>query len=131
MIVVDTHIVVWDALLPDRLSPKAKNALARANEGEGIILCDITLWEIAMLMAARRLKVESPYSEFIAHLLKSNTYHLHSITPAVAELSAHLFGDAHKDPADRIIAATAIIARCPLVTADAFLRRSDQMQTIW
>ncbi|MFH1983877.1 MAG: hypothetical protein ABIL58_18715 [Pseudomonadota bacterium] len=49
-----------------------------------------------------------------------SVYHLHPISPTVAELSARLFGDAHKDPADRIIAATAIISQASLVTADGF-----------
>lgn len=49
MIVLDTHIIVWDALNPVKLSEKAKEAIYRANEEDGIIFCDISLWEIAML----------------------------------------------------------------------------------
>lgn len=131
MIVADTHVVVWDALHRRRLSRRAREAFDEANAGDGIILCDISLWEIAMLMEAGRLKVDAAYSEFIGTVLKSNAYRLQSITPDVAELSARLFADAHKDPADRIIAATAIVLQAPLVTADEFLRRSRQIRTIW
>lgn len=131
MIVVDTHVVVWDALRSRRLSRSARDAIDEANAGDGIVLCDISLWEIAMLMAAGRLKVDSSYSAFIENVLKSNAYRLHPITPAAAELSARLFADAHKDPADRIIAAIAIVSQAPLVTADEFLRRSRQVRTIW
>ena len=131
MIVVDTHVVIWDALRSRRLSSRARNAIEEANAGDGIVLCDISIWEIAMMMEAGRLKVDAAYSEFIGNVLKSNAYRLRSITPDVAELSARLFADAHKDPADRIIAATAIVLQSPLVTADEFLRRSRQVRTIW
>jgi PIN domain nuclease of toxin-antitoxin system len=131
MIVVDTHVAVWDALCSRRLSRRAREAFDEANAGDGIVLCDISLWEIAMLMAAGRLKVDAGYCEFIGNVLKSNAYRLHPITPAVAELSSQLFADAHKDPADRIIAATAIVSQAPLVTADEYLRRSRQVRTIW
>ncbi len=131
MIVVDTHVVIWNALQPNRLSANAVTALAAANEEDGIIICDISLWEIAMLMAAGRLRIASPCATFLDHVLKSNAYHLLPISPKVAELSARLFGETHKDPADRIIAATAIVSKVPLVTADAFLRKAKQVRTIW
>lgn len=131
MIAVDTHVVVWDALRSRQISRKAREAMNRANTADGIILCGISLWEIAMLMAAKRLKVDAPYSEFVSYVLKSNAYRLQPITPAVADLSTRLFGGAHKDTADRIIAATAIVSRVPLVTADDFLRSSQEVETIW
>ena len=61
MIVVDTHIIVWDALKPEMLSKKAKKAISLANETDGIIFCDISLWEIAMLIHKGRLEVEVNY----------------------------------------------------------------------
>jgi PIN domain nuclease of toxin-antitoxin system len=131
MIAVDTHVIVWDALRSRRISRKAREAMDKANAGDGIILCDISLWEIAMLMASKRLKIDAPCSEFMSYVRKSNVYHMQPITPAIAELSARLFGEAHKDPADRIIAATAIVSRVPLVTADEFLRSSQEVETIW
>jgi len=59
MIVADTHVIIWDALEPDRLSPKARKAIREANKQEGIIFCEISLWEIAMLMKKRRLFVDA------------------------------------------------------------------------
>jgi PIN domain nuclease of toxin-antitoxin system len=44
MIVADTHIIVWDALKPEMLSGKAKEALSEANRADGIIFCEISLW---------------------------------------------------------------------------------------
>ncbi len=50
MIVVDTHIIIWDALKPESLSQKAKNTIDEANKKDGIIICEVSLWEIAMLI---------------------------------------------------------------------------------
>jgi PIN domain nuclease of toxin-antitoxin system len=59
MIVVDTHIIICNALKPELLSRKAEKAIAAANNSDGIIFCEISLWEIAMLMHKERLRVRT------------------------------------------------------------------------
>ena len=131
MIVVDTHVIIWDALKPDLLSPSAKNAILEANRLGGIIFCEISLWEIAMLMKKKRLSVDVSYQEFIRLVSESNNYIFKGINPEIAELSTQLFSTTNKDPADRIISATAIIEKANLVTSDKILRRSKKVHTIW
>ena len=131
MIVADTHVIIWDALEPARLSPKAQKALSEANKLDGIIFCEISLWEIAMLMKKRRLSVDVNYQEFINLVSNSNNYIFKGISPEIAELSTDLFSATNKDPADRIISATAIIENANLVTSDKMLRRSKKVATIW
>ncbi len=72
MIVADTHIIIWDALKPALLSAKAKKAIAKANNEDGIIFCEISLWEIAMLMKKGRFLVDAGYREFIRLVSFSN-----------------------------------------------------------
>ena len=131
MIVVDTHIIIWNALKPEMLSGKAEKAIAAANNSDGIIFCEISLWEIAMLMHKKRLSIDIEYTEFIQLILESNKYVFRGITPEIAWLSTGLFSDNNKDPADRIIAATSIIENANLVTADNQLRQSKKVATIW
>jgi len=131
MIVVDTHIIIWNALKPEMLSRKAEKAISAANNSDGIIFCDISLWEIAMLMHKGRLSIDVEYLEFIRLILESNNYVNRGITPEIARLSAKLFSENNKDPADRIIAATSIIENAKLVTADKKLRQSGKVTTIW
>ncbi|MGH7494126.1 MAG: type II toxin-antitoxin system VapC family toxin [bacterium] len=131
MIVLDTHVIIWDALQPDRLSRRARKAIAQANQEDGILFCDISLWEIAMLIQKRRVWVDATYLEFITQLLASNQYNLKRITPEIAELSITLPAAISKDPADRIIAATSIIERARLVTADDNLRRAAMIDALW
>jgi PIN domain nuclease of toxin-antitoxin system len=131
MIVADTQVIIWDALKPELLSPRAKKAIREANRLDGIIFCEISLWEIAMLMKKRRLSVDVNYQEFIRLVSDSNNYIFKGISPQIAELSTHLFSTTNKDPADRIISATSIIEKANLVTSDKILRRSKKIHTIW
>ena len=129
MIVVDTHIIIWNALKPEMLSGKAEKAISAANNSDGIIFCEISLWEIAMLMHKERLSIDIEYTEFIQLILESNKYVFRGITPEIAWLSTGLFSDNNKDPADRIIAATSIIENANLVTTDNELRKCRKVAT--
>jgi len=131
VIIVDTHVIIWDALKPELLSKKAKKSIAQANEESGIIFCEISLWEIAMLVQKRRISIEAPYQDSIKLVLSSNKYQFQGITPEIAELSSLLSEEINKDPADRIIAATSLVMGVPLVTADSNLNQSDRLRTIW
>lgn len=131
MIVADTHIIIWDALKPEKLSKKAKAAIKEANESNGIIFCDISLWEIAMLINRNRVKVDTSYKELISLLFNSNKYILCRIDPDIADLSTRIFQKTKNDPADKLIASTAVIKKVKLVTADRAMRASKEVTTIW
>lgn len=131
MITADTHIIIWDALRPELLSKKAKETLRTANEGDGIIFCEISLWEIAMLIQKKRLKIDISYLKFINLLKSSNNFIFKGISPEIAELSTSLPEEINQDPVDRIISATSILTNTALITADKNLRRSKLLKTIW
>ena len=131
MIVVDTHVVVWDALEPGNLSAAAKRALTRADRDGGIVVCGISLREIAMLMKKKRLVVDVGYPDFIDLVLQSRNYVLQNLTAAIAAASVDIDLGKNKDPADHIIAATARVKGVSLVTADRQIRDSGAVKTIW
>ena len=58
MIICDTHVLVFDALAPARLSAKARRRLKNADAAGQLACADISLWEIAMLIAKRRLQID-------------------------------------------------------------------------
>ncbi len=128
---LDTHIIIWNAIKPEHLSKKAKNAITTANKTDGIIISDISFWEIAMLINKKRLEIEIPYLEFIGLIRASNNFQIKEITPEIAELSTKFPAEINLDPADRIICATSILSNAPLVTADSNLRKSKLVKTIW
>ena len=131
MITIDTHIIIWDALKPEMLSETAKQEISKANNSDGIIICDISLWEIAMLVKKGRIEIGASYLEFINLIKASNNYTILPITPEIAELSTTLPSEINGDPADRLIAATSIITNTYLITADKNLRQSNILNTIW
>ena len=131
MIVVDTHIMIWDALQPEKISKKARRMIDRANEAGEIIVADISLWEIAMLMKKNRLKLNATYAEFIHMVRSANHYLFQEITPEIADISVSLASHVNLDPADRLICATAIHRNVPLVTADSNLINAKAVATIW
>jgi len=131
MVTVDTHVIIWDALRPAKLSKQARKAMDAANQADGIIFCEISLWEIAMLAARKRIEIDRTYLELIRLIKASHNYVYYGITPEIAELSARLPAGINLDPADRIIAATALITDTRLITADQNLRRSKIVKTIW
>ena len=130
MITLDTHVIIWDALNPKLVSTKAKAEIRKANQTDGIIFCEISLWEIAILMKKQKIILDIPYQEFIGLIKTSNNYIFKGITPEIAELSTNLPNEINQDPADRIISATSIITNTPLVTADKNLLKS-KLNTIW
>ena len=129
-VVIDTHIIIWDQLDPKRLSSRAKKALAVAEESHQIIICEISLWEISILMKKKRLVIDLPYLEFIDAILQTKNYVLQGISPDIAFIASETDIDT-RDPADRIIAATSIVLGLPLISADRFMQQSTSVRTIW
>ena len=131
MVTADTHVIIWEALDPKQLSKKAQNQFRKANESDGIIFCDISLWEISMLISKNRLEIEASFIEFIDLLSKTRNYVFQRINPQIADISNGMLKDINSDPADRIIAATSIFTNSDLITADKNLQRSKFIKTIW
>ncbi len=131
MIVLDTHTIVWDALATSKLSQTARAKIEEADREGTLIICDISLWEIAMLVKKERIQVDETPANLIKTILDSRSYSVRRISPEIAALSVDLAEDINNDPADRLIVATSILENFPLVTADKNLRRAKSVETIW
>ena len=130
MIVLDTDALIYDALAPARLSARARKAIALAFKQRELACSDISLWEIAMLIAHKRLDPAMDARQFLHDLIAARHVRVLPITAEIALLSqSDVFS--HGDPADRLIAATALLHRAPLITSDAKLRKLKDVATIW
>lgn len=131
MIILDTCVIVWDAIEPKKLSKKALQTINNACSYNAIIISDISLWEIAMLIHKKRIEINTTASLFLNTYIKSRKIAVASITPEIAELSVTLEPKINSDPADRVIAATSIIHNAKLITTDTNLKKSKIIQTLW
>ena len=130
MILLDTHVVLWLTSDPAKLSGNARAAIevSRRN-GDGLAVCDITLLELTTLASKGRillgLSLESILQEIEARFV---------VLPIGSRACARAMGfpaTYPKDPADRIIGATALVEGLSLITADREIRRSKLVRTIW
>jgi PIN domain nuclease of toxin-antitoxin system len=131
MILLDTCAIIWDALAPGQLSNKAQDAISKADEQNALIISDISLWEVAMLIERGRLKTSESANRLLSLFLASRSVAVKAISPEIAELSVSFGPQLNKDPADRIIAATAIVNNARLVTADQNLIANPMVDTVW
>ncbi len=131
MILLDTCVIVWDALEPARLTEKARLAIQEADGNRMLLVSDISIWEIALLIHKGRLEIDTTPSRFFHLFQQSRNVAIQPITPEIAELSVQFNEEINQDPADRIIAATSIIHSAQLVTADQNLRNSSLVNTVW
>jgi PIN domain nuclease of toxin-antitoxin system len=130
VILLDTHVLLWLLENPERLSPAAKSAIAEVETaGRRPIISGQSLYEIARGVLRGRIQSYLPLEELLAYI--ERRFVVGSLTSQIAITAAQLPAEFPSDPFDRIIAATAIVQRVPLVSADARIRRSRALRTIW
>ena len=114
-LLLDTHIFIWWADEPEKLSPVALAALE--DEANDLILSVVSVWEIQVKTQLGKLKLNQPLKELIESQQETNGLRILPV-----ELSHVLMLDAlpfhHKDPFDRLLIAQSIAEDMTLVTAD-------------
>lgn len=114
-LLLDTHIFIWMALEPHRLSLTLRNVLGQASSQ--IALSTASLWEIQIKHQAGRLHLPTPVNLFVDTQIRLRNIQIFPIYPehvwAVNALPFH-----HRDPFDRLIIAQAIVERYHLASAD-------------
>ena len=130
LILLDTHVLIWLAQEYHRISPKARSAIESARKKDrGLAVAGITFVELARLAKSGQVRfvpdVETHLREF------ERRFVILPITANIALQAFELPAGYPKDPADRIIGATALVEDIPLITADREIRKSRAVPTIW
>lgn len=131
MAVLDTHILVWWVNGDHGLSTKAKRAISNTLDQSGeIVISSISAWEISMLVQRGRLLLTMDVESWLDQVAQIDGVTFYPVDNEIALKSASLPGDFHKDPADRMIVATARKLALPLITTDEKILRYRHVKTI-
>jgi PIN domain nuclease of toxin-antitoxin system len=119
-VLLDTHAAIW--LVEGKLSPSSEELLVTASEGRGIFVSPISAWEIGQLACPKPgrqaiLFAPDPQTWF-TKLLRLPSFQLAPLTPSIAISASTLPGELHRDPADRLLIATARELGIALMTED-------------
>jgi PIN domain nuclease of toxin-antitoxin system len=117
-ILLDTHVLIW-YVNGNEINKRTRKIIDSAVETNSIYLAAISLWEISMLEAKKRIILEMPCLEWINRSIRELHLQIAPITPSIAVESCHLSASFHGDPADRLIVGTARVEGMSLVTRDA------------
>jgi PIN domain nuclease of toxin-antitoxin system len=129
-VTLDTHILVYWCSAPERLSAAQKHALQTVHPDNPAVVADISLWEIAVLVTSRRLSLDFPLREWLNRALAPPLVRVAEITSTIADEVARLDNWENRDPADRLIVATARVFGGSLLTNDARIREADLVPVV-
>jgi PIN domain nuclease of toxin-antitoxin system len=129
MILLDTHVLIWLASEPSKLSRKASEAIRGASAETGIAISAITLWELAWLAIHDRLNITGTTEAFVEQIVSRTA--IRPITAKIAVLANQLPTNYPGDPCDRLIGATALAEGIALITKDSKIRACKEIKTIW
>ncbi|MGB0678981.1 MAG: type II toxin-antitoxin system VapC family toxin [Polyangiales bacterium] len=129
MIFLDTCALLWWTLAPKHLSDKAQRALDEAMEHKALFVSSISFWEIGIKVQRRRLSIGCSIEEYSRRVQSLKTLHVLDVTLSDWLQSLALQWE-HRDPADRVIVASAMARTWPLVTKDAHML-AYYAQALW
>lgn len=115
-LLLDTHVWLWYLEGAERaLTPATVELLRRANRAHQLLVSDISVWEIGTKVAKGRLRLALDVSTWIARAERAPGIGFLPLDRSTLLLSTALPG---RDPADRLLVASALLQRCALITAD-------------
>ena len=119
LLLLDTHVWIW--MMEGAKNELSSTTVALIEDAGGrseLLVSAISVWEVAMLEAKRRITLSTSVHEWVSAALTARGLRLAELTPEIALESSRLPGDSHGDPADRIIVATTRVLGATLVTCD-------------
>lgn len=127
---LDTHIWIWWMLGDPGLSLAEREALDALPADMRPVISDISLWEFATLVDLGRIQINGSGEDWLKIAASPATVRIQPITPGIVAEMNRLPATFHRDPADRLIVATARFLKFPLATKDRKIRRS-KLVPLW
>jgi PIN domain nuclease of toxin-antitoxin system len=118
-VLVDTHIALWFDSGSERLRPSTRAFIdGHWRNGGTVFLSAVTVWEIALLVDTGRIELDCAVEEWIERFVDHPGIEPVPLGHRAACRAYTLHGLPHRDPADRLLFASAIELGCPLITYD-------------
>lgn len=130
MILLDTHAWIWSLSATKLLSGNVKKLIKKTQTDQRAI-ASISIWEFTMMVTKGRINVKIDPKRWLNNAIVNSGLRVIELTPEIAMESCNLPGDFHKDPADRIIVATARAHNLTLLTKDRKIIEYPHVQAIW
>jgi PIN domain nuclease of toxin-antitoxin system len=127
---LDTHILIWWHERPSRLPNAVRRILTRARDGSSLLVSEISLWEVANLVELKRVRLSIGLSTWLQRATAAPLVERVGITPEIAAEVATLPASFHRDPADRLLVATARVLGVTLITEDTRILASGICSTL-
>lgn len=127
---LDTHILIWWLNDVSPLSPEQRGVIESASADSPLLVSDISLWEVAALYDLGRIRLTVPLREWLDKAVAPPLVRRQGISPAIAAELAALPDSFHRDPADRILVATARVFGATLLTHDRRIVEANLVETL-
>ena len=127
---LDTHVLLWWLHDDARLSKAHRSAIEDAEPDSPLLVSEITLWEIATLHSLGRIEFQVPLRDWLERAVAPPLVQRVGLSPAIATEVATLPGSFHRDPADRILVATARVLQATLLTQDRRILEADLVEML-
>ena len=118
MVLLDTSALFFWTVEPHKLTQIARDAIDSASR---VLVSSISIWEIGIKARKGKLLLHGSLADYVALLEQAEQVELLSVNTAIWLKTVGLDWD-HRDPADRVIVATAMQFECPLITSDQTIR---------
>lgn len=120
-LLLDTHVWIWSQENPDLLPPQTREAINDRSNGCAVSV--ISELEIARLAQRKQIELDRGVEEWIDKSIAVLGAHEIELSRVIAVEAYRLPGEFHRDPADRVLVATARLFGMTLVSADRQLLR--------
>jgi PIN domain nuclease of toxin-antitoxin system len=126
MIIIDTHIWIrW--LIPN--DPLPQKMIDLVETADSLAVSSISCWEVVLLEKYNRIELPLPVDEWMKEALGGSEIDVLPIDDKIAMLAGQLPYH-HKDPADRLIIATAIINQMKLISLDGNFKLYQEINNL-
>lgn len=128
---LDTHTWVWWYMNPQKLSRQVTKLIGDTTRYDELLLSAISPWEFCKLLEKGRIAISCSPEDWLNAAFDLPKFRLVPLSPVLAYRSTVLPQPFHNDPADQIIAATALQENAVVLTKDRNILEYEYVKSLW